>query len=184
MNTKPDATPLTAASGEAQTPQHPLARASQNVNKPEIKKGAPFGNKNARRLNPKVKQVISLLLTNPDISVEAACAEAQCVRRTFYKAEQSEAYATYIASLGRTRLRTRILAKAMHRYERLIDADSEYVAADISKDALAQAGVRDRFDGSRRSPAAGSITIIIGSEPLANIIGSEPLANGENRASR
>lgn len=128
---------------------------------PKKKNGAPHGNKNASRLNPKVKAVVALLLTDPKITVEAACEQAQCARRTFYKAERSEAYAAHIASLGRTRLRTRILAKAMHRYEALIDGESEYVAADISKDALAQAGVRDKLDGAQRQQSSASISIVI-----------------------
>lgn len=145
----------------------PPARGSHSLTKRSS--GAQPNNKNASRLNPKVKAVVGLLLSDPKLTVEAACEQAQCVRRTFYKAERSEAYAAYIASLGRTKLRTRILAKAMHRYERLVDAESEYVAADIAKDALAQAGVRDRLDGAQRQPTAGSITIIIGSRPLENV---------------
>ena len=142
--------------------------------------GAQPGNRNARRLNPKVKAVVALLLTDPDITVEAACERSQCPRRTFYKAEHSDAYAAHLAALGRTRLRTRILAKAMHRYERLVDAESEYVAADISKDVLAQAGVRDRLDSAQRPSGIGSITIHIGPRPgdTVRIATQEVVDNG------
>jgi hypothetical protein len=102
---------------------------------------------------------MALLITEPDLTVEAACERSQCPRRTFYKAEKSDAYQAHLALLGRTRLRTRIAAKALHRYERLIDAESEYVAADISKDALAQIGVRITVDGAHRPAATGGVSI-------------------------
>lgn len=130
-----------------------------NALAPRKPSGAQPGNRNASRLNPKVKAVVALLLTDPDISVEAACERSQCPRRTFYKAEHSEAYAAHLASLGRTRLRTRIVAKALRRYEALLDSESDYVAADIAKDALAQARVRDKLDSAQRSPITGGIRI-------------------------
>jgi transposase-like protein len=121
--------------------------------------GAPPGNRNAARLNPKVKQVVALLLTEPELSVVEACERVQCHRNTFYKAERSEAYQAHLATLSRTRLRTRIAAKAIHRYERLLDAESEYVAADIAKDALAQVGVRETLDRGQRPAATGGVSI-------------------------
>lgn len=136
---------------------------------PRKPSGAPIGNKNAVRLNPKVRAVAAILLTEPDITVEAACERAQCPRSTFYQAERSEAYQAYLQSLSRTRLRTRIAAKAMHRYERLIDAQSEYVAADISKDALSQIGVREKLDHGQRAAGIGSITINIGPRPSGTV---------------
>jgi hypothetical protein len=137
-----------------------------NAITPRSKGGAPIGNKNAARLSPKVKAVAALLLSDPEISVEAACERSQCSRTTFYKAERSEAYAAWLQSLARTKLRTRIVRAALHRYEGLIERGvSEYVVADLSKDALAQSGVRETVDRNHRPTGIGSITIHIGPRP-------------------
>lgn len=131
----------------------------------ERKPGAPVGNKNAVRLSAKVRAAIAHLIINPDATNEQACAAVGCPTRTFYKAKKSPHFEQHFKELTRHGLLTRVVAKAARVYENLLDGDSEYVKADIAKDALAQAGVRERVDGAYRQPSAGSITIIIGGRP-------------------
>jgi hypothetical protein len=126
---------------------------------PSRKAGAQPGNKHAVRLSPKVRAVAALLLTEPDLSVEAACERAQCPRSTFYKAERSEGYQQYLASLSRTRIRTRLLTRAMHRIERAQDAKSEYVALQANEGIARQAGVYTTDERGQRPGATGGVTI-------------------------
>ena len=133
----------------------PLARAPLPTRKP----GAPRGNKNASRLGPKVRAAIAHLVAHPEHTIAQACAAVGCGERTFYDAQHSEAFATHMRSLARGRIRSRLVASALARYEKLIDAESEYVAADIAKDVLAQAGVRERVDGAARPAATGGVSI-------------------------
>ena len=121
--------------------------------------GAPIGNKNASRLGPKVRAALAHLVAHPEDTIKAACAAVGCGERTFYDAQHSEAFAEHLRLLARGRIKTTILTKALARYESLVGAESEYVAADISKDVLGQAGVRDRLDSAPRPAATGGIRI-------------------------
>ena len=128
--------------------------------------GAPLGNRNAVRLNPKVRAVIAHRLTNADSTWKSACKAVGCPERTFYKAKHSPHFTEHFKLLGRNKLLTEILPDAMHVYHDLIkSSQSDYVRADLAKDAMAQAGVRDRIDGAQRGAGIGSINITIGGRP-------------------
>lgn len=126
---------------------------------PKKKNGAPHGNKNASRLGPGVRAALAHLVANPDATIKQACAAVGCGERTFYDAQHSDAFAAHLRSLARGRIKSTLALKALHRFDKLIDAESEYVAADIAKDVLAQAGVRERVDGAVRPAATGGVRI-------------------------
>ena len=128
--------------------------------------GAPTGNTNAVRLNAKVRAAIAHRLANPGTTWKECCAIVGLSEVTFYKAKRSPHFQTHFTALGRDKLLTDILPDALHTYGDLIrNSASDYVRADLAKDALAQAGVRDRIDGSQRQTGIGSITIHIGARP-------------------
>lgn len=53
---------------------------------PARKRGAPFGNTNARRFGGKVKAAVDLLLVDPEARFTAAAEKAGCHRRAIYAA--------------------------------------------------------------------------------------------------
>lgn len=134
----------------------PLARAPLTTRKP-----SPLtGNKNAVRLNPRVRAAIAHRLANPGATWSECCTAAGCPERTFYKARKSAHFAEHFKQLGRDKLLVDILPHAIERYEGLIrKSESEYVAADLAKDAMAQAGVRVTPDGAGRPSATGGVSI-------------------------
>lgn len=133
---------------------------------PPRKAGGTLGNTNAVRLSPKVRAAIAHRLTNPGATWSECCAAAACPERTFYKARKSPHFAEHFRQIGRDKLLVDILPHAIERYDGLIrNGASEYVAADLAKDAMLQAGVRITTEGAARPSGIGSITIHIGPRP-------------------
>lgn len=139
-----------------------------SLSAPRKARGGPIGNRKAVRLNPKVRAAIAHRLANPGVTWKDALAAVGCAERTFYDAKASPYFAEHFRLLGRDKILTDILPHAIERYGDLIrNGNSEYVVADLAKDAMAQAGVRTPTDGASKQPTAGSITIYIGAQPQA-----------------
>lgn len=139
------------------------------------------GNKHAVRLNPKVRAAIAYRLTNPNSTWKSACKAVECSERTLHKAKASPHFRTHFQSLARDKLFTEIVPDALHVYGDLIrSAESDYVRADLAKDALAQAGVRDRLDGAQRPAATGGVRIsfITVNAQNAQIVAQDVVRNG------
>lgn len=130
------------------------------------KTGAPVGNKNARRISAKVRELLRALATGQATSAAGAALIVGMSERTAQDALTKDYVQAELHKLIKQDMRTTGVIRARDAYMTLIEkAESEYVRADLAKDALAQAGVRDRLDGARGQQAAGSISIIINGRP-------------------
>lgn len=140
--------------------------APMNQLTPRKPSGAQPGNRNAIRLNPKVRAAIAYRFTNPNASNLEACKAVGCPERTFYKAKRSPHFREHFTQLGKDGLLD-LVPNAIGRMADILKDPkaSPYVVADIAKDVTAQAGVRERLDGAARPAGIGSITINIGGRP-------------------
>lgn len=129
--------------------------------------GAPEKNKNARRVTGKLRECLVALAAGRATNATAAAELIGGITdRALQKALHKPHVQAELHALIKQDLRTTGVLRARDAYTHLLEkAESEYVRADLAKDALAQAGVRDRVDGSARQPAAGSISIVINARP-------------------
>ena len=137
-----------------------------NAITPRKPSGAQPGNRNAIRLNAKVRAAIAYRFTNPGASNLEACKAVGCPERTFYKAKKSSHFRAHFQQLGKDGLLDLVPNAIARMGDILNDKEASlYVVADIAKDVAAQAGVRDKLDGAQRPTGIGSITIHIGARP-------------------
>ena len=129
--------------------------------------GGQVGNRNkSGKLSPRIARLATAIATGQG-STAAELAEVTGLPiRTVYDAMRRPAVQEAVRQQIQRDLRTLGVARAAAVYVNLLTtAKSEFVRADIAKDVLAQAGVRDRPDRPGQGQAGGSITIVIGSLP-------------------
>lgn len=138
-------------------PQSPL---SPRADLPSRKPGAPSGNKNASRLNPKVREALAIYLDEDEITVEQACERVGIHPATYYRAQHSEAFARYFSEQGRKRVNSRIAVEALKGWGKLVKhAKSEYTRDSVYTRTLQAAGVLPTVDARQQPAATGGVTI-------------------------
>lgn len=127
---------------------------------PKKKNGAPHGNKNAQRISKQARDLLRVLATGQATSAAGAAAIVGMSERTAQDMLTKDYIQAELHKLIKQDMRTVGVLRAHAAYTHLLEkAESEYVRADLAKDALAQAGVRDKLDGARQPAAIGGVKI-------------------------
>lgn len=131
--------------------------------------GGQVGNRNkSGKLSPRIARLATAIATGQGSTAAELAQVTGLPIRTVYDAMRRPAVQEAVRQQIQRDLRTLGVARAAAVYVNLLTtAKSEFVRADIAKDVLAQAGVRDRPDRPGQGQAGGSITIVIGSLPPA-----------------
>lgn len=113
-----------------------------------------------RRITERVDKLLDVLVQGSVPTIPEAAAAAGLAERSAYKALAQPHVKAELDKRVRERLSAHAFPKAAAVMQRLLNADSEYVQADVAKHILSVCGVRPSTD-SASTAKSGSISLVI-----------------------